>query len=248
MRRQLQCLFTCFAVCSAAVAAEPPKPAERSTDDALRDSLDSHAGNDYDRALLGDPGKSITKDRRKQDMEEKLKHELGPAAQWEDQPADALRQAANGMRDAQTRLAQGKSDAITQQVQRQVIANLEKEIDEAKKSCQSAGSTDMPPARKPTGKANGNPNRPTDRGSKAASERPARASDPNVDRTPKQAANEQKRLALQRMREQYEISLQAHPHETMFEGPSEYFLPDYEREIEDYFRRLSSGKPVEEKP
>ena len=36
--------------CSVALADEPAKRPQPSTDDALRDSLDAHSGDDYDRA------------------------------------------------------------------------------------------------------------------------------------------------------------------------------------------------------
>lgn len=50
------------------------------------------------------------------------------------------------------------------------------------------------------------------------------------------------------MKEQYKLELQSRQRDTMLEWPSEYFLPEYERDIEDYFRRLSSGKPTEDRP
>lgn len=50
------------------------------------------------------------------------------------------------------------------------------------------------------------------------------------------------------MNEQYKLELQSRPPDTKCAWPSEYFLPEYEREIENYFRRLSSGKPTEDKP
>ena len=45
------------------------------------------------------------------------------------------------------------------------------------------------------------------------------------------------------MLESIRIEMQAHPREQMIEEPGEYFLPEYELEIEDYFRRLSQEKP-----
>ena len=71
------------AICPLA-AAEVPKPAPRSTDDALRDVLNAQPGDDYDRALLGEPAKTDAKDRAGGDLERKLKQELGRAAQRED--------------------------------------------------------------------------------------------------------------------------------------------------------------------
>ncbi len=45
-----------------------------------------------------------------------------------------------------------------------------------------------------------------------------------------------------------QLELQQRPnHEQMLELPSEYFLPEYKLEIEDYFRRLSEDQPPAEK-
>ena len=80
-----------FSVSRPFAAERPP-----STDDQLRDSLNSRTGDDYDRALLGDPAKPDGKDRVDDEMQKKLQKELGPAAQKEDKPKDPLLQVAEG--------------------------------------------------------------------------------------------------------------------------------------------------------
>ena len=45
------------------------------------------------------------------------------------------------------------------------------------------------------------------------------------------------------MMERFSAELQRHEREQMLELPGEYFLPEYELEIEDYFRRLSEDQP-----
>ena len=45
------------------------------------------------------------------------------------------------------------------------------------------------------------------------------------------------------MMERFSAELQGHEREHVLELPSEYFLPEYELEIEDYFRRLSEDQP-----
>ena len=198
-------------------------------------------------ALLGEPKNPAAndKDRATKDLEKKLNQQLGSAAQREDQQEDLLLQAAKGMKDAHERLAQGKSEAITQQVQRQAVADLQKIIDEATKSGKCLGQS-MAGGRPSSSKPNSEPNQHP--GTKSAAGRPAGESDPKAKHDPKPARSEREQIARKEMRDQYDkIKLQAHPHETTLELPSEYFLPEYEREIEDYFRRLSSGKPMEEK-
>ena len=80
-------LFFMIVCGTIALADEPAKRPQPSTDDALRQSLDSHSGDDYDRALLGDSAKPKTdkKDRATDDSEKKMNQELGSAAQREDQ-------------------------------------------------------------------------------------------------------------------------------------------------------------------
>ena len=80
-----------------------------STDDQLRDSLNSKAGDDYDRELLGDPAKPDGKSRVDERMQKKLQKELGPAAQREDKPKSPLLQVAEAMRGVQPRLGQRDS-------------------------------------------------------------------------------------------------------------------------------------------
>ena len=246
--RVFQLLFFVMLSGAFALADEPPKRSQPSTDDALRDSLDSHSGDDYDRALLGDSDKSKTdvKNRSTGDLDKKLNQELGPAAQREDQQEDRLLLAVKGMRDVQTRLAQGKSDAITQQVQRQVVADLQKIIDEAKKSGKCLGQSTAGNCNKPGKPSAGSNTQPKP---SAANDQPARDSNPNAKHEPMPPQNDPRGIARQKMKERYRIELQEHPQETMLDlFPSMYFLPEYEPEIEDYFRRMSSDKPTEDEP
>ena len=62
-------------------------------------------------------------------MQKKLQKELGPAAQKEDKPKDPLLQVAEAMREVQQRLDQRDSGAVTQHVQRQIVADLAKLIE-----------------------------------------------------------------------------------------------------------------------
>ncbi len=102
-----------------AFAGPPP-----STDDQLRDSLNSKAGDDYDRELLGDPAKPDGKGRVDEEMQKKLQKELGPAAQKEGKPKDPLLQVAEEMREVQKRLDQRDSGEVTQYLQRQIVSDL----------------------------------------------------------------------------------------------------------------------------
>jgi hypothetical protein len=244
-----QLLFFIIVGGSIALADEPAKRPQPSTDDALRNSLNSHSGDDYDRALLGEPKKdadNAAKDRGTEDPEKKSKQQNGPVTEQDNQQEDRLLQAVKGMRDVQARLAQGKSDAITQHVQRQVVADLQQIVDEAKKSGKCLGQAMAGNCNKPGKPGAGSSSQPKPI---ADNDQPSRESNPNANRAPKQPLTERGTVARDRMIEQYnKLELQTRQRETMLELPSEYFLPEYEREIEDYFRRLSSDKPAEDKP
>ena len=97
---------------SLAGAAEPP----RSTDDQLRDSLDSKTGDDYDRELLGDAAKPDDKGRADEQTRKRLEKELAPPAQKEEKPKDPLLQIAEEMREVPQRLDRrrsGRGDAAS---------------------------------------------------------------------------------------------------------------------------------------
>ncbi len=103
------CLVMLLLASPLAFAAAPP-----STDDQLRDSLNSKTDDDYDRALLGDPAKPDDKVHVDDAMQKKLEKELGPAAQKEDEPANPLLRVAEEMRKVQQQLDQRDSGRLTQ--------------------------------------------------------------------------------------------------------------------------------------
>ena len=136
-------LFFFLLVGSLAFAAAPP-----STDDQLRDSLNSKTDDDYDRALLGDPVKPDDKGKVDDAMQKKLQKELGSAAQKEDEPANPLLHVAEEMRGVQQQLDHRDSGRPTQDVQARIVADLAKLIDDAKKSgsCSGGASPEWPQA------------------------------------------------------------------------------------------------------
>jgi len=218
---------------SACYAVTPPP----STDDQLRDSLNSKAGDDYDRELLGDAAKSAGGDRVDDKMQKRLQKELGPAAQREDKSKSPLLEVAERMHGVQPRLAQRDSGDQTQAVQRQIVADLDKLIEKAKQSgnCGKGSLSRLP--------AGNGPKKPAQPSGDAS----ARAQTSNPNRTPQQIRAEEKRKAVERMKTMF-AELQKHQRVEMLQWPSERFLPEYELEIEDYFRRLSEDGPEPLKP
>jgi hypothetical protein len=223
---------------SLAFAAEGPKAPPPSTDDQLRDSLGSKAGDDYDRELLGDPGKPAGKGRGDDELRKKLQEELGPAAQQEGKAKDPLRQVAEEMGEVPPRLNQRDSGAVTQHLQRQIVSDLERLIEQAKQS----GTGKNFKGRKPMGSGD---NKPARNPGPAAENSPASAqeSNPNLHRKPEEIRAEAAKKAYQQMIDLFKPELQQRDREHVLEEPSEYFLPEYELEIEDYFRRLSEDQP-----
>lgn len=192
----------------------------------------SKAGDDHDSQLPGDPA------RPDEEMRKRLEKELGPAAQEEDKPK--LLQAAEGMREVQQRIGRRDSGPVTQHVQRQVVSDLDKLIEEAKKSGPRGGQS--PNIRKPTGNGRSKPAQDAGQ-SPGASPQPAQESNPKI-RKPEEIRAAAEKEAYERMLELFHAELQGHDREQMIEEPSsEDFLPEYKLEIEDYFRRLSQDQP-----
>ncbi len=200
--------------------------------------MNSKAGDDYDRALLGDPAKPDDKSRVDEQMQKKLQKELGAAAQKEDQPKAPLLKVAETMRAVQPRLDKRDSGDATQIMQRQIVSDLEKMIEQAKRSGQRGKSPGGP---KPTGNAQQKAGEPS-----GGSQKPAQRIDPNI-RRPEDVRKEEAQKAIAAMKG---LNAELHKGERqhVLQLPSEHFLPEYELEIEDYFRRLSEDHPELEKP
>jgi hypothetical protein len=171
--------------------------------------------------------------------EDQLKRELGTAAEKEsDNP---ILQIAREMTEAKQRIAKADSGTGTQQLQRQIVDDLDRLIQQARKKacqckpgqCQSQPSERKQPPRqppKPNSKPGKNPNnKPTAPGSP----RP-----PGKNAAKKSDAAAETRDAMQRLW----YLLPQHAREQMLQSPGEEFAPKYELQIEEYFRRLSQEK------
>jgi hypothetical protein len=217
-------LFLLLASASLAFAADPP-----------RKGGDSKAGDEYDRELLGDPARPDDKVPAGEALERKLRRELGSASQREDKSKAPLEKIAGEMRDILPRLDKHDSGKVTQYLQQQIVADLDQIIEEAKKSEAKGG-------RSPGVKSNDKRNTPRPNG-EVKSKVPTGNSDSKPREPDKDRAKELAE-ARERMKQLFRANLPEHARDQVFEEPSEYFLPEYQAEIEDYFRRLSA----EEKP
>ena len=233
----LQFLFLLLLASLAFASGSPP-----SSGDRPRDSLTSEADDDYNRALLGDSARPDGKGRADDQLPKRLQGELGSAAQREDRPEDPLLRVAKEMREVQQRIGQHDSGRVTQHVQQQIVAGLAELIEQAKK----AGPGNNPNNRRPSGSSTRSPQDPA----QASGNSPAPAQESNAKiRKPEELRAEAARKAGEWMKREWSrMELQLREHEQMIVEPSEHFLPGYELEIEDYFRRLSEDQPDLERP
>ena len=225
-------------LCVLAFPSFAPAADRPSTDDQLLESLNSKSSDDYDRELMGDGSKPGGKSRVDDQLQKRLQKELGAAAQQEGGAKDPLLQVAEAMRSVQERIGKHDCGRLTQHDQQQIVFDLGKLIDEAKKSGTCGGKSSS--GRKPT--ASGGKRPPGNSAQAGKSSPPAEKSDPNI-RKPEPLRPAAAQEARERMIDRFRAELEHRQRERVYELPSEYFLPDYELEIEDYFRRLSEDQP-----
>ena len=125
-------------------------------------------------------------------------------------------------------------------MQRQIVSDLEKLIDASEDNRDLAAR--VPTAASRPGMAQKKPGQPS--GDSSAS---AQTSDPKPRRAPEAIRAEEAKKAVEQMKGLF-AELQGHEREHVLEPPSEHFLPEYELEIEDYFRRLSEDPSQQGKP
>jgi hypothetical protein len=218
-------------------AAQPPSP----LDQELLDGLGSDPLDPVDRqpAEAGPAQGQKGVDQPDEDLQRRLRRELGDAAEKEsDNP---LLEIARKMRDAERRLDQHDAGPTTQIVQKEIVDDLEKLIDQARKAAkQPAGgqSRSQPVAsRQPVGQPStgGEPQggQPNDRPAADSTQRPRAAND-----RPRQVDVEQVQAIIKELWGE----LPEREREQMLESPPEEFLPKYELLIEEYFRRLSEER------
>lgn len=235
-----QCGRLGLAVLLAALLAVPAlgqtKPSG-SVDDELMKELGGNPVDELDRELRGSqPEKPPTPAKPapgREELDKRLQRELGDAAISEDE--DPRLRIARRMHAAGQRLGRDDSGSGTQQIQGEIVADLDKLIAQAKKSCQS-GECQNPSTQASVRTAVNQPKagetKPGSKTGRTAGQAPSQrtSSSPSRHVDPEQINELIKKswgLLPQRLREQVQQPL------------GEEFLPKYETLIEDYFRRLS---------
>jgi hypothetical protein len=162
--------------------------------------------------------------------------ESGGEAAVGDNPLLAV---ARRMHEVQGRIARNDAAQGTQDLQKQIVADLDKLIRQAKKSCNKSGSSSSNPqqtaARQPVG-----PQSPQPKPGGKAGNAPATTSSERQGPDPvaRKVDMEQMRAVIKRLWGE----LPQHEREQLLQLPDEEFLPKYELLIEEYFRRLSEEK------
>jgi hypothetical protein len=217
-------------------------PPSSSTDDELLKQLNEKSTDDVDRQLFGDKNKEKKDDagagQGDEKLQEQLRRELGAAAEKEDD--NPVLGIARRMMDVQTRIADADGGEKVQDEQKRIVADLDKLIEQAKKSCgKCSGSCSKPgqassrssnPSAKKSGSKPGT--KPSTKPAQQSSQRPAEK------KTVKPDPEEMKNLIKDLWGE-----LPPNVREQMMQNPTEQFVPQYESMIEEYYRRLSEENP-----
>ena len=169
-----------------------------------------------------------------EDLSRQPMRELAPAGAAEEE--EPLAAVAREMREAQRRIARSESGRRTQAVQQQVVAELDRLVQQAR----TPGSESQAQPRTASTTERGpivQPPPPQPPGAKSASPRGGSAGKRSAAGPPPQAAGMAK---IRGLLENVWGELPHKQREQMLQTPVEEFLPEYESMLEDYFQRLAA--------
>lgn len=213
------------AACSTSVTAEDRQPS--SIDDELLEDLGADPIDDFDRELFD-------RDRRRRGGEGLL----GEAAAAEDE--NPLLSVARRMREVERQIGRHESKQSTQAVQKQIVADLDALIRQARKACKKCGpGGNQPPGVRPRRRI-GPPGSKSGAGDGKSGDGSATA---GTRRSP--GRGDARKVDMGQMRQLIKRlwgELPPSQREQMLQLPIEEFLPKYEWLTEEYFRRLSQEK------
>ena len=216
-------------VCSPAIAQQ-----SRSLDDELFDQLGADPIDEFDRELFGP--EEPQRDPPDATLRERMQQELGPAAEAED--GNPLLWVARRMREAEDRIGRNNTGADTQTLQKQIVSDLDRLIEQARKRCKQCKPGNCKPGDQ-TVASRSNPKSPGQPKQGTSSTKPAATSNAK----PGHATPQRPDMAeMQDVMKQLWGELPQRDRERMLQFPPEEFLPKYELMIEQYFRRLTEGK------
>jgi hypothetical protein len=147
----------------------------------------------------------------------------------------ALARIEQQMQSAQALLQQAKAPDRASQAQQQVVADLDALIEQLSKQCQGGSCQSS------------GPSKPSSQRSQTAGAKPAakagQASAPARDSTTRIGRNDPRAVDLgnrEQLVKDFWGQLPPHAREQLLQSHSDEFLPQYELEIEQYYRRLSA--------
>jgi hypothetical protein len=213
----------------AAVAQQPDKPASKRADDALRKELETDLLGDLPAAKKTTPGKDGGKpspDEQRLQDDLKAGEDLGSA------PENPLLLIGRQMRAAQQRIAQKDTSDETQSVQGEIIDELKKLIEQAKKQ---GGSGNKTTRGRGTGKGG-----PGDGQVQPGAPREA------TDRVGKPQTEATETADVRDLLQRIWGHLPQKRLDEMRNALSDQFLPKYEKLIEEYYKRLAEERSSSE--
>jgi hypothetical protein len=236
LKRLVTALAALASICAASAASVAS--ASNANPDTGTESLGSELLDDLDPGLFGPPQTNPQSAPPAPDFQKRILP--GVADEWlgEDigqSPERTLAWVERNMHTAATLLPHAESLPRAGEVQQQIVTDLDKLIDAlAKKcrsgSCQSGGQCNSPSQRSQAAPKPGKP-----KAGKGTA--PARDSTTRLGRGDPRAVDPGEREELLK---QLWGHLPPHEREQMLQSYSDEFLPEYELEIETYFRRLAT--------
>jgi hypothetical protein len=234
---RVQCAVMLFSVTTFPLFAQSPPS---SGADELLKQLNDRSTNEVDRELFGEKKKTATAEdgagQGGAELEEQWKRELGAAAEKE--PDNPVLDIARKMLDVQSRIAETDVGEKVQDQQRNIIADLDKLIEQAKKKCSGSSccSKSGQCSSRTPGKSKGKT------GSKTGTnpnKNPGKNSSP---RPPEKKVVKPESGEIRDLVKELWGELPPNIREQMMQNPSEQFVPKYDSMIEEYYRRLSKEK------
>jgi hypothetical protein len=218
-----------------------PNGAFAAQEDAAKPSMARPVPDDLDAQLLEglDAGlrREADSDAGGSDLDRRLMQQLGEDIGREE--SNPLRAISQQMRTVKSLIAQQVTSEKTQRLQSQIVADLDKLIEQLKEECQG-GQCNNPGSGSPKPGAKGG--KPSRSGSGEVQGTPSSAKE-SVERIGKKAAGKEELERVQAMLKQIWGHLPPELQQQIESASHEEFLPKYESLIEDYFRRLAKENP-----
>jgi len=168
-----------------------------------------------------------------------------PESKQKQEPEEPLVSVGREMREVQTRMSQNDAGPVTRHLQQQIVSDLDRLMEEARKSAGQPlrGTEPKTAGRTPTGPPAPSPQpKPSSKGGTQPGQASATESNPEIKRKPEDRQAELLKLQRGLLKPGSGIELPPRMRDSMYELPAEEVLPQYEVLTEEYFRRLSEPK------